>query len=103
MKIPKEFYIKGKLWTVEYKWRLEEPGIGKCDGLCDFTLRVIYLDRLISKEDKVRVFLHEYTHALIHEAHLHEAGGIDGILEEVLCESVADGILENFILKWKRK
>lgn len=102
-KIPKEFYIKGKLWRVEYKWRLEENGIGKCDGLCEFSERVIYLDRLLPKDQKPKVFLHEYTHAVLHEAHLHENGGLDGILEEVVCESIADALTENFNLRWKTK
>lgn len=103
MKIPKEFYIKGKLWRVEYKWRLHDPEHGLCNGLCDFDARTIYIDRLIPKEDKAGVFLHEYIHAVLHEAHLHESGGIAGIIEEVVCASISEAFTSNFNLKWKTK
>lgn len=102
-KIPTEFEVKGKTWKVEYKWRLEEPGIGQCNGLCDFSKRTIYIDRLLPKEDKPKVFLHELGHAILHEAHLHEQGGIDGIVEEVAVDAYADTLISLFDLKWRRR
>lgn len=102
MKIPKTIKIKGKPWSIEYKWRLHDETHGLCDGLCDPSTRTIFLDRLLPKEDKPTVFLHELIHAILHEAHLHEAGGVDGFVEEAICSSVADCFMDLFELKLKR-
>lgn len=95
--------IKGHLWKVEYKWRLHDPTIGACNGLCDFPTKTILIDRLLAKEEKWQVFLHELTHAILHEAHLHEDGGVDGFAEEVICSSVADVFNQLFLFRWRPK
>lgn len=103
MRIPKEITIKGKTWFIEYKWKLHDPYHGHCHGLCDPAQRIIYLDRLIPKEEKPAVFLHELGHAILHEAHLHESGGVDGFVEEAVVSAFADAFMSLFELKWKRK
>jgi Zn-dependent peptidase ImmA (M78 family) len=103
LKIKNEFYIKGKPWKVVYKWNLREEGIGPCLGLCDFKERIIYLDRLATQEEKRMAFIHELVHAILHEAHLHEDGGVDGFVEEAICASVADVFSRLFDFRWRRE
>ena len=108
MRIPKEFIIKGKLWSVEYKWNLTDKDPGgppqRMDGLCVVSRRVIQLDRALPKEEKWPVFLHEYVHAVLFEAHI---SGLDGpagdYIEEVICEALADAFVTSFHVRWKRK
>lgn len=102
MKLKKEFYIKGKLWRIEYKWNLR-MGDMRVDGMCEPSERIIYIDRILSKEEKWATFLHELGHAIVHEAHLNEHGGLDGFAEEVVVESYAQALGELFTFRWKRK
>lgn len=102
MKIPKEVMVAGHPWHIEYKWRLHDPKIGDCNGLCDFKSKTILIDRLLPKDDKWEVFLHELTHAILHEAHLHEDGGVDGFAEEVICSSIANVFNQLFDFRWKK-
>lgn len=101
MRYPKTFKVKGKTWRLEYKWRLTDDNGVACDGLCVPKDRVIYLDRLIPKENKFKIFLHELNHAVLHESHLGEMGGVDGFTEEVICASLADHYDSMFKLNFK--
>lgn len=102
MRIPKKFKIKGKEWTVEYRWNLFDQGV-KCDGLCEAKDRTVIIDRSIPREEKWPVFLHEYCHAVIFEAHI---AGLDGdageLLEEIICEAFATSLDDCFNMRWKR-
>ena len=104
MRIPKEFYLKGKHWTVEYKWNLRASDGEKMDGLCIVTERVIQLDRAMPREEKWPVFLHELVHAIIFEAHI---SGLDGeageFIEEVICDAIAGDFDDLFNFRWKRR
>lgn len=102
-KIKNKFNIKGKAWTVAYKWNLHDPEHGHCHGVCDPTTRTIYLNRLDDAETKWRAFTHELVHAIHFECHATEAGGVDGFLGEVLAEGITDVLLDLFDLKWKRQ
>jgi hypothetical protein len=102
VKIPSEVLVKGKLWTVEYKWGLRDGG-EIVDGLCQYGPRKILIRRELKKEDKPAVFLHELIHAILFESHLNEDGGLDGFAEEVVCSSIADVILTLFHLRLKRR
>lgn len=99
MRPPKSFKVKGKLWQLEYKWRLVDDEGHPCDGLCVAATRTIYIDRLASKERKFEAFLHELNHATLFESHLGEAGGVDGFTEEVICAAIADVYLSLFTFK----
>lgn len=105
MKIPKQFSLKGKTWTVEYKWNLTDSDDGeKMDGLCLMGRRVIQLERAMPREEKWPVFLHELTHAILFEAHISGLDGPSGsVIEEVICEAVANGLNDLFHIRWKRK
>lgn len=71
------------------------------DGLCDPNSRIISIRRELPKEEKIKVFLHELTHALLFETHL-SPNGLDAAIEEILCDSIADCLNELFTLHWKR-
>lgn len=103
MKIRKHFSIKGKEWSLEYKWSLKAPDGDKVRGLCDFTTRTIYLDRLMPQDEKEEVFIHELIHAALFEAHLNEGSGLGGETEEIVCDAVSDLLTTLFTLRWKRQ
>lgn len=100
MKIRKEFYIKGKLWSVEYRWGLRAKE--KCSGLCDFENRIIYLERSDSKEEKWSTFIHEITHAALYEAHINPSSGLSTESEEIVCDAMEDLLTSLFTFRWKR-
>lgn len=104
MKIPSKIIIKGKIWSVAYKWRLQDADLGVCNALTDWTEKTIYLDRLLSREDKQLYLLHEIIHIILDEYHLHETGGIkDSFAEEVICAGISKTLLEMFNIKFKEE
>lgn len=100
MKIPTSIKIKGKRWKITHKWNLKDEGI-KCDGLCSYDERIIYLDRSLLKEDKVPTLLHEIYHALIYEIGLHQTSlSLD--VEEMLVENISMFMIDTFNIRLKR-
>lgn len=63
-------------------------------GMTDPNTRTIYVDCTMPKEEISKTFLHEVTHAIMHEAHLHNDGWVEPLIEEVICDAVAEGVLE---------
>lgn len=100
MRIPKHIDVKGKRWKISYKWNLADDDGTKCDGLCEYKTRTIWLDRAIPKSERPQVFLHELVHALIYELHLTD--GLPNELEEVLAEGFSQYFLETFNVRLKR-
>jgi hypothetical protein len=104
MKIPSKIVIKGKIWSVGYKWRLHDEKLGFCDGLADWVERTIWLDRSLPREEKLRVLLHEIIHIILDEYHMHETGGIkETFAEEVVCAGVSQTLLDIFNLKFREQ
>lgn len=101
MNIKKTYMIKGKPWKIEYKWGLKSDG-EMVDGLCEYDTRTIWLRREISRYDKIIAFLHEWGHAICHEAHLGEDGGVGGFAEEVVVAAYADAIYTTWELRHKK-
>lgn len=102
MRIPKEFFIKGKLWRVEYKWNLHDDGVA-VDGLCRFSDRTILIRRELLKEEKPCIFMHEFIRAVLFELHLSTNDGwVNPLIEEVMCDGIAEVLLENFKLRHKK-
>ena len=97
-KIPKKLTVKGQTWQVSYKWNLHHEDGTRCDGLCDFQNRVIYLDRGATKESKRLAFLHELCHSIIHEAH----ADVDPVTEEIIVESISQFMDERFDIRWRK-
>lgn len=102
MNLPKKFHVKGKVWHLEYKWRLTTADGTPVDGLCMTGDRTILIDRLVEKDRKIEVFLHELNHAILFESHLGEMGGVDGFQEEVICASIADVYMSLFTIKLRK-
>lgn len=99
MKLPKSILIKGKEWKIEYKWGLRS-GSDLVDGLCDPNIRTIFIRRELLVCEKPAVFFHELVHAVLFEAHLsYNDGWVDGLIEEVICDSVSSALLENFKIR----
>jgi Zn-dependent peptidase ImmA (M78 family) len=101
MKIKTQIPIKGQVYETAYKWRLSHKG-ALCDGLTDPTNKIIWFDKQIDPEDKARVLIHEITHAILHETHIPESGGMSEEIEEMVCASVSTVLCELFDFKWKR-
>lgn len=89
IRIPSRIYIKGKEWQVGYKWNLRLDGV-KVDGYCDSATRTIYLDKALDPMEKKLTVMHELAHAIFFEAHLGEAGGLEGFNEKVAAAAIAD-------------
>lgn len=101
MRIPKRFKLSGSDWRVEYKWKLVDEDGNEALGLCDYANRVIYLDRLESRDSKFATFFHEFIHAVLHEAHLTNSGLFHPGTEEIVCRALEERILESFNVRWK--
>jgi hypothetical protein len=101
--IRRRILIKGKLWKVLVVRNLSNPDHGPCLGDCDPDKRIIKLEKYQTPESKFRTFIHELFHAIHYEAHATEAGGVDGILGEILAESCTDVITGLFDLDWKNR
>jgi hypothetical protein len=99
--LPKNFKIKGEVWTVRYTLDLHVPDIGKCDGYCEVETRSIILEKALDNEERWRVFFHELIHAINHELHVTEEGGIDGVLGEIIAEGLTSVLNELFVIKWR--
>lgn len=101
MRIPTKFELKGKVWKVRYKPRLNFEGV-PCDGLCSFDTRTITINKDLSKADRINTFLHELFHAIIFEAHINRGTRFTEGLEEVLCDAFADALTTLFSVSWKK-
>lgn len=102
MKIPKKLTIKGKQWKVSYKKSLEQDGDCLL-GLADPDSRTIYLSKECSPTQVLPTFMHELMEAIIFELHLADHdNSISPLAKEVLCDGVADVMLDLFILDWRQ-
>ena len=101
MKIPTSIKIKGKRWQIKHKWNLKDDGHNGVDGLCDYKLKIIYLDRSLVKADKEATLLHEIFHAIIYEVGLHQTSLEDDV-EELIVENISMFMLDTFNIRLKR-
>lgn len=97
MRIPKTILVSGHEWTVEYKWNLRYDN-QKCDGLCCHETRTIYLDRSLTKQNKITTFLHEYIHAVIAELNI-KRKSLPMELEELIVEALSQELVGAFKLR----
>ena len=102
MRIPKQINVLGKKWLIKYKWNLSDEEI-KCDGLCCYRSRTIFIDRSLPKVDRPQTFLHELLHAIIYEAKLHNADSFTVEVEEIMVETISSYIMDKFSMRLKRK
>jgi hypothetical protein len=86
------------MWSVSYKWALRYEG-EKVMGLCMSKDRIILIDRALTKNEKIEVFLHEAFHAVCFELKVH--GVLSEDVEEVLAENFPSFLLDNFNIRPK--
>ena len=103
MRIPRQFLIKGKRWTVRRTKDLKDENEEPCSGLTDVTNRVIELDKSLTGDDLEWVFWHEYGHAFLYEAGVTgNTGGLSDLAEEIVCDNFADVMTTDKTVKFKR-
>lgn len=89
----KPLNIFGKKVEIEYHSDLENDG----EYLYDYHL--IKINKSLSKEQKELTLIHEIIHATFHRVGLRQATPNE--LEEVIAETIAHALYENFNLKRK--
>lgn len=103
MKIPKQFYIKGKLWKTSRKKNLTNDDGELCTGLTDPDEKHIALDKSLEGPELEWVFWHEYGHALLEEAGVtRNTGGLSDLAEEIVCDTFADAMTLDKTVRFKR-
>lgn len=102
MKLPKYRTILGKKWKIRFKWNLRCDDGHKVDGLCDFKNRYIWLDRLLPKDERFQVFLHEEFHAVLHELCFNQLEASSDA-QEIVCEGLSRWMVETYDIKFKKK
>ena len=101
MEIPRSFVIAGFRWKVKIVNGLKDEAGGKREGMTDATNRTIELDKAVTGEDRVLTFWHEYTHAVLYECGVSEnTGGLSDIVEEIICDAMANALTYNFRAKY---
>lgn len=103
MKIPSSIMIKGNKWFVKVKknLKLDDDSV---NGLCDPDVNTIFLDSELKDTERLRVYLHELVHAILHDAHISgHKGGVDGIVEEVICDAISIEFLRLFEIKPRKR
>lgn len=103
MRMPKKLKIKGSDWKVVEKTKIMLEA-DECDGLCDFEAKKIYIRRHATPQEKSAALIHETLHAALRESHISgNVGWVDPLVEDVLCDALAEVLLSNFTVEKKRK
>ena len=94
MKIPKQVTILGKTFKVKQvsAQEIEKKYNGRAYGIMDFSSKLIYIDKSLNPEDMLSTYLHECCHVVTYIVGLNQV--IPGDLMEILCESMANGIMD---------
>lgn len=104
MKIPKTIDIYGKPFKIKFQEDLTDEFGTPCDGIID--KETIYINTYLKEKDKKEVLiqsiLHELFHGVIRRLGLKQANFSDD-LEEIICDSFATYVAENFIVEFKNE
>lgn len=104
IKIPKKIMIRGKKWKVSTRKKVKDDDGTPCSGLTDPSKSMIYIRSELTDRQKVWTFFHEFTHAVLYEAGVTiNTGGLSDIVEEIICDNVADGFIELLKIGKKKK
>ncbi len=94
MKIPRAIAINGKIWKIIRKKDLRNEEGQSRMGLTDVDNRIIEIESVLEPKELELTFWHEITHASLYENHLTDlAGGLPELVEEQICEVVAEMII----------
>ena len=89
-RFPDSLEIFGQTYSVEYKTPLKN---NSC-GLCYPDKHLIEIDSTQKEKDKTHTLIHEFMHSVIFRTGVFQ--GVDEKIIEVICESTATAMLENF-------
>lgn len=91
--IPKSINILGQKWKIiQNKKRLDSK---TSYGECHTDKKLIILNEEINEKEKFATLQHEICHALLHQAGVRFSGGLTAEIEEIICESFANFIIQN--------
>lgn len=99
---PKNIDIFGKKIPVVFKKDLKDDDGTKACGLYCFENDIIYLDSDLPKKLMIESLYHECFHALMERIGLNQTS-ISEDVKEIICESFAKFVDENFEPRKKRK
>lgn len=100
---PLKFYIQGAVWKVKFKAILKDEADEACRGLTDPQKKIIYLERSLKGKELEWIFWHEYMHAVLAESGVvGNTGGLDTLVEEIICDNLANAMTRDKRIKWKR-
>lgn len=100
--MPRSIKIFGKRILIKYKDILDEDTSElETQGIYDLDTSEITIRKNLKGDEKIRVELHEYGHALIHRLGLHNTS-INPDLEEIIVDGYARFLTETFILRYKK-
>jgi hypothetical protein len=103
MKMPKKLMIKGSEWKVIERVKIM-LGQDECDGLCDFEAKKIFIRKEATPSEKAAALIHETLHAALRESHISgNVGWVDPLVEDVLCDALAEVLLSNFTVEKKKR
>lgn len=101
MKIPTRFEIEGHVWRVRFVKRVDK---NDNPGETIPHKRLIRIQKGLELKHRVWVFWHEYAHAWFHEKGVaREDCGLPLLVEEMLCDSFADLLTIDKVIKFKRR
>ncbi len=101
---PLTFHIQGAKWKVKLCKSVKDEEGHECRGLTDVSKRLIQIEAGLPESETEWVFWHEYCHALLHEASVvGNDGGLDLIVEEIICDHFANAMTRDKTIKWKRR
>lgn len=88
MKLPQKFTLLGTKWTV--KWG--DLSNANKKGVTNYQSQVITIDPEQTPDSVENTYLHELLHVLIYLMGIDKALNLDGEKEEVLVNSLANGL-----------
>ena len=91
-KIPEWIEVYGQLYEIQLDPRCEE--IHNCHGYHHELSRLIVIDANLEGDIAIQTMLHECFHAIFKRLSFNQ--GIDSALEEIIVDSFAKWIVENF-------
>lgn len=96
-KFVNRFYCKGKKWVIKFvDTNSDHLDNGGAHAATDTNNRIMYIDKEL-KYDKIwleKWVLHELWHVAFFESHLHQCSELNTEVEEIMCETFADTVLE---------
>jgi hypothetical protein len=100
---PKRFLVQGAEWKVRFKNTIVDDSGDFCRGLTVPSKRKIILEKELEGEELEWVFWHEYMHAILYESGVvGNTGGIDELVEEIICDQFANAMTRDKTVTWKQ-